>query len=635
MDLHLRSLFFEKSPVYFAILDENSNLLDVNEQISQADGLPALAHKGKSFQEIFPYFFARLEPHIQKVVTSGEPVLDLDVSGELPSEPNISRHFLISIFPMQSPEGKKIMGIIGVDISNRKVSRQVMAASEERFRIAAQSASDLVYEWKIPSGEMEWFGDVDERLGYAPGELARTAEGRKKFIHPDDLERISRAIENHLHTRQPFFEEYRVVKKDGTFLHWTDSGTALWDSEGNAYKWIGVNTDVTERRSLEDQLRQSQKMEAVGRLAGGVAHDFNNLLSVILGYSEILIRKLGPASPFKKEVEEIKKAGNRATRLTRQLLAFSRKQVLELKILDLNASVSEMDKMLRRLIGEDVEFISSLETAPCLVKADPGQLEQVIMNLVVNARDAMPKGGRLTLKTGRIEFYEAAVFGQIKVPAGRYAILYVSDTGCGMDAETLSKIFEPFFTTKLEGKGTGLGLSMVYGIVTQSGGYIRVSSQKNHGSTFSIYLPEVEAAPETKALKAVAPALNGGSETILVVEDEDVVRKLIYEILKVSGYRILEARDGDEAVQLAKNEQNHIHMVITDIVMPRMNGSELVKKLKMIKPQLRVLYMSGHLDDAIVQHGSSESQSAFLQKPFTTSGLSTKVRELLDLPSTP
>lgn len=633
MDLQLRSLFFEKSPVIFAIIDENLKFLQVNEQVAKADGLPVLAHNGKSLQEIFPYFASRLEPHIRKVISSGETISDLEVSGELPSEPNVSHHWLISIFPIRSHSGRIVAGTIGADISGRKASRQVLSASEERFRIAAQSASDLVYEWKIPTGEIDWFGDIDERLGYSPGELQRTAEGRKKLIHPEDVERVTQAIEYHLRTRQPFFEEYRVVKKDGTFLHWTDSGTALWDSAGNAYKWIGVNTDVTERRSLEEQLRQSQKMEAVGRLAGGVAHDFNNLLSVILGYSEILMRKLGPTSPFKKEVEEIKKAGNRATRLTRQLLAFSRKQVLELKVLDLNSSVSEMDKLLRRLIGEDIELISSLESLPCMVKADPGQLEQVIMNLVVNARDAMPKGGRLTLKTGRIEFHEAAIFGQIKIPPGRYAILYVSDTGCGMDAETLSKIFEPFFTTKMEGKGTGLGLSMVYGIVTQSGGYIRVSSQKNHGSMFSIYLPEVEAPLEPKVAKTLSNSSHGGSETIMVVEDEDVVRKLINEILKVGGYHILEARDGDEAVQLAKNEQNHIQLVITDVVMPRMSGSELVKKLKDFNPQLRVLYMSGHLDDAIVQHGSTEARSAFLQKPFTTHGLNSKVRELLDSPS--
>ncbi len=386
-------------------------------------------------------------------------------------------------------------------------------------------------------------------------------------------------------------------------------------------------------RQSEEQLRQSQKIEAVGRLAGGVAHDFNNLLTAIIGYSELAFRRMTPDDPIRGNLEEIKKAADRAADLVRQLLSFSRKQVLQPKVLDLNSVVTNMDKMSRRLIGEDIELVTILGSDLGRVKADPGQIEQIIMNLAVNSRDAMPQGGKLTIETSNVELGEGYTRQHVIVMPGNYVLLAVTDTGCGMDRETQSRVFEPFFTTKEQGKGTGLGLSTVYGIVKQSEGYIWVYSEPEQGTAFKIYLPRINEDIETTPAPfklSVEQAI--GTETILVVEDETMVRNLVGDILRRNGYTVLEAHHGGEALRVAIQHSGPIHLMVTDVVMPQMSGRHLVQRMTSIRPAMRVLYMSGYTDNGVVHHGLLNPGTAFLQKPFTPDALARKVREMLDVP---
>jgi signal transduction histidine kinase len=384
------------------------------------------------------------------------------------------------------------------------------------------------------------------------------------------------------------------------------------------------------RKQLEDQLRQAQKMESVGRLAGGIAHDFNNLLTIIAGYSQLGLELVSPKDPVAGHLGEIKRAADRAAELTRQLLAFSRRQVLSFQVINLNAIVTGMDRMLRRLIGEDVELETRLAPGLGRVKADPGQIEQVIMNLAINARDAMPWGGKLTLETRNVELDEKYAASHASVKPGPYVLLAVSDSGAGMDKEVLEHIFEPFFTTKEQGKGTGLGLAMVYGTIKQCGGFIWVYSEKGKGATFKIYLPLVEEGEEGEATQAVEERPLTGTETILLVEDETGVRGLAEQVLADYGYRVLAASRGEEALRLAAQSDGPLHLLLTDVVMPGMSGRELAERLHPSKPGLKVLYMSGYTDEAIVRHGVLEEGVEFLQKPFTPQALARKVRQVLD-----
>jgi len=385
-------------------------------------------------------------------------------------------------------------------------------------------------------------------------------------------------------------------------------------------------------RRTEDQLRQSQKMDAVGRLAGGVAHDFNNMLTAILGFSQLMRFRLAEDDPARQDTEEIEKAAMRAAALTRQLLAFSRQQVLEPKVLDLNAVITEAGTLLRRVIGADIDLHTATSDDLGRVKADPGQIDQIIMNLVVNARDAMPDGGKLTIETANIELSEDYTRSHVGVKPGRYVMLAVSDTGCGMDAETQSRIFEPFYTTKGVGKGTGLGLSTVYGIVQQSDGHIEVYSEPGRGAAFKVYLPRIDTASERLSLAAPQAQPTRGTETILVVEDEEQVRYVIRQTLELSGYSVIEAPDGRRALELCEQPGFRIDLVVTDIVMPELGGPELVRRLERLEREWPVLYISGYTDRAIVHHGILSAGRAFLQKPFTPDALLRKVREVMDRP---
>lgn len=386
-----------------------------------------------------------------------------------------------------------------------------------------------------------------------------------------------------------------------------------------------------EKTALQEQLRQSQKMEAIGRLAGGVAHDFNNLLTIIKGNSELTLMELEKDSPLRENLEGVLRASNRASDLIRQLLAFSRRQIMEMRVLDLNFVLRDLDKMLRRIIGEDIELITVLAEDLGMIKADSGQIEQVILNLAVNSRDAMPSGGKLTIETADVELDEEYARRHIAVIPGRYVRLSVSDTGVGMTPEVRDRVFDPFFTTKESGKGTGLGLSTVYGIVKQSGGNIWVYSEPGKGTTFKIYFPRVDEPPgEVTREKAAEGGLPRGSETILIVEDDEDVRDLAVRILKIQGYRVLETLDGNDALRQYEHEAGPIHLMVTDVVMPGMNGPELAKRLSLLHPEMKVLYISGYTDNAIVHHGVLEKGVNYIQKPFAVESLVRKVREVLD-----
>jgi two-component system cell cycle sensor histidine kinase/response regulator CckA len=419
---------------------------------------------------------------------------------------------------------------------------------------------------------------------------------------------------------------HNVIFHKATFLN----------MDGSVGGLIGAILDITDRKraaeenaALQNQLRQSQKVEAIGQLAGGIAHDFNNLLTIIQGNSQLSLMDLHEGDPLRANIEEIRDAAKRAADLTRQLLAFSRKQILEMQVLDLNQVLQRLDKMLRRVIGEDIELTMFLPELIWKVKADPGQMEQVVMNLSVNARDAMPEGGKLTIETANVELDEDYAKRHIAVQPGRYVMLSVSDNGVGMSPEVRERIFEPFFTTKEKGKGTGLGLSTAYGIVKQSGGNIWVYSEPGQGTTLKIYLPQVDE-PLEEMKEEVVKEISRGHETILIVEDEDAVRKLAVRVLKRQGYKVLEAPDGGKALMLCEAYKEPIHLILTDVVMPGMSGRKFADRLKAIHPEAKVLYMSGYTDNAILHHGILEPGTNFIQKPFTVENLPRKVREVLD-----
>jgi signal transduction histidine kinase/ActR/RegA family two-component response regulator len=428
---------------------------------------------------------------------------------------------------------------------------------------------------------------------------------------------------------------WRHRKKDGTIIDAEITSYPLLFADRRAE--LVLANDITRRkqteealRRSEEQLRQAQKMEAVGKLAGGIAHDFNNLVTVINGHTALSMRRLGEDNPLYRKLEVIKEAGDRAASLTRQLLAFSRKQILQPKVLDLNHVIFETNKILQRLIGEDIDLLIGLMPDLGKVKADPGQIEQVLMNISVNARDAMPKGGKLTIETANVDIDEGYASRHLSISPGRYIMLAVSDTGCGMDAQTQARIFEPFFTTKEVGKGTGLGLSTVYGIVKQSGGSIWVYSEVGRGTTFKIYLPCVDSPAEEFKLSTAETKAQPGNETVLLVEDEEMVREMTREILQESGYLVIEAKHGHEALLVAEQHPGPIHLMLSDVVMPQMSGRELAEQLSPIRREMKVLYMSGYTDDAIVHHGVLDEGMAFIEKPFTPNALARKLREVLN-----
>jgi PAS domain S-box-containing protein len=514
------------------------------------------------------------------------------------------------------------------DITERRKAEEALRRSEEEHRGLIERAPLGIYR-TTPEGRLLAANPtLAKMLGYErPAELLGQDVAHVLYPSPEVRARVLSPLRQH----EDWATETEWKRKDGRSVAVRLNVHAVRGSAGEIECFEGLAEDVTEQRSLEAQFRQAQRLEAVGRLAGGVAHDFNNILTAISGYSELLLADLSADDPKREDVTEIRAAARRAAALTRQLLAFGRKQVLEVKVLDLNAVVQTLERMLRRLMGEDVRLELALSEGLGAVQADPAQLEQVIMNLAVNARDAMPAGGHLTIETANVVLDELYARTHQGAKPGQYVMLALSDTGIGMDRETQSHIFEPFFTTKDPSKGTGLGLATVYGIVKQSGGNIWVYSEPERGATFRLYLPRVDEQPDDPGQLAVPPAA-GGHETVLLAEDDASVREAVARSLEQKGYRVLRASGGRMALDVARAHTGKIALLVTDLVMPEMTGGEVALALLAQRPDLRVIYMSGYADEAVVRHGVLEKGLRYLQKPFSAEELARKVREVLDAP---
>lgn len=636
-ETYFRNLF-ELSRDGIFIYDLDGRLQDVNAQFCDMLGYEADQMLGRYVSDFRP---DALDEHIEKVYeelvtlgsvqfesqfikTDGE-VIDVDVSA--------------SIFDAERGYGQAIVR----DISDRKLllatqrrdqeelERSVQARtlalqeSERRFRTLIEQASDALFVHDMRGNFLTVNQQACESLGYSRDELMRlTVADVDMNFDPEMLDALWQSLSD---------DESKIIesmhrRKDGTmFMVEVRVGRLMLEGE---WAVLGIARDVTERKRLEAQLVQSQKMEAVGKLAGGVAHDFNNLLTVINGYSEQLLDVLDDGGVAYEQAQQVLRAGQRAATLTDQLLTFSRRQTLRPKVLDLNLLVPDMLKMLHRLIGEDIDLIVTLGASNGFVKADPHQLEHAIMNLAVNARDAMPLGGRLEIATADVVVDVAFAQRHEGVAPGAYVSLSVQDTGDGIEDDVLNHIFDPFFTTKEQGEGTGLGLSMVYGIVTQSGGTVLVESAQGQGACFQIYLPLHEEAVDDDDLEECAQPLVGGTEGILLAEDEEIVRSLTQHLLEGWGYRVFVAENGQKACALFDAHQEQIDLLLTDVIMPGMSGHALVTRLKEQQANLKAVYMSGYTHDFIGQHGILEDEVIFLRKPFTREGLSSKIREALD-----
>jgi two-component system, cell cycle sensor histidine kinase and response regulator CckA len=502
--------------------------------------------------------------------------------------------------------------------------RKKIAEREELFRLITENAADMIAVVDGNGNRLYNSPSYQKLLGYSPEELRQT-KGLEQ-IHPDDRAKVVAAANEAKHSGVGRSVEYRIRHKDGHWVPLESTASVIRSGNGKVEKLVIVNRDITERKGLEKQLLLSQKLEAIGRLSGGVAHDFNNLLGVILGYSEELQKRIPPDDPYREAIDEIQNAGKRAASLTQQLLAFSRKQVLEPQVLDLNIIVIEAARMLERLIGEDIR----LDIVPVrqigMVKADRSQIERVILNLAVNARDAMPHGGKITIEMADVALDETRATLNRTVPPGPYVMLQVADTGSGMDADLQSHIFEPFFTTKSH--GTGLGLATVYGVVKQSGGDISVESAPGKGTIFRIYLPRVSETAE--GIQEVQPSVNMIPQhtTILLVEDEPALRKLTRKMLVEMGLTVLEAENGFQAIEIAKERETSIDLLLTDVIMPGMNGRALVEVLSPQRPEMKVLYMSGYSDGVIATRGVAETGLSILRKPFTRDELRRRVEDV-------
>jgi PAS domain S-box-containing protein len=552
--------------------------------------------------------------------------------------PDGSIHILASRGKVYRDKNGGALHMTGVcwDITEHKKAEEALRKSKERLDISQKVGKIGSFEWDIKAKRGVWSEELEALYGLQSGEYSGRYRDWKKLIHPEDLPTVLEDLNRSVKEGE-FISEWRILLPDGN-IRWLNARAKLfYDKSGNPLRIVGVNMDVTEhkqaqteRRMLEEQLLQSQKMESIGRLAGGVAHDFNNLLTAILGYSQLLQRRLGVNDVLQSEISEIIKAAQRAENLTRQLLAFSRKQTLQPKVLDINYVITDLHKMLSRLIGEDIDLIMNLKPDLWRVKVDPGQIEQVIVNLVINARDAMPVGGKLSITTNHLTIENDDTFKELGIIRGNYIRVTIKDNGCGMDATTKAHIFEPFFTTKESGKGTGLGLATVYGVVKQSGGHITVHSKVNQGTTFHIYLPSVEqnaeAAPDGENGDSPVP----GSETILLAEDDPFVRTLSARVLRDQGYTVIETTNGEDALKLVReNTEQIIHLLMTDVIMPRMSGKQLSEEVKQLRPDIKILYTSGYVDTSLLDYGVLDTNIPFLQKPFTPLTLARTIHEAL------
>jgi len=559
------------------------------------------------------------------VVGSGEA----QTYEEAATAAGVRRTYLATKGPYRDSNGQ-VIGLLGIsrDITDRKLAEEEMRQSQQKLSIHFEHTPLAVVEWDLQFRVAAWNPSAERIFGYSREEAF--GQHASFIVPPQFRPHVEEIWQGLLKQGGGVRSANDNITKDGRTISCEWYNTPLADESGRVLGVASLAQDVTERVALEERLRQSQKMEAVGRLAGGVAHDFNNLLTVILGYSQILAEGVPAGSRLADSTAQIKSAADRAAGITRQLLAFSRKQVLSPRVIDLNDIMLNLDSLLRRLIGEDIEVLTVPSKDLGSVKADPGQIEQVIMNLALNARDAMPRGGKLTLETENAQLDESYASRHQPAEPGRYVMLAVSDTGHGMTPETKARIFEPFYTTKEVGKGTGLGLSMVYGIVKQSGGYIWVYSEPDRGTTFKIYLPRVDQPVEATGTDSGPKSVQRGTETILLVEDDPQLRQLSSSILAHCGYKMLVASGPEEGLAICQANHRDIRLLITDVVMPRMNGRQLAEQIAQVSPEVRVLYISGYTSNAIVHYGVLDPGLWFLPKPFTLSALIAKVREVLD-----
>ena len=612
-------LLFERSSRGIAMIDPDTHaILLANSTASRMTGHPPEQLNALTLEDLHsPEEWRKLEPVYTVGLTGG--VLD-PMDCEITRRDGESRQAVVSGTRAEL-DGRQVLMLEFRDVTETRRVEEALRQTEARLRVVVAASPIILFAIDRHGVITLAEGKGLERLSQEGG-LAGISVFDLYQDYPEALADVRRALAG---------EEFTTIL-EVRGLAFETSFSPLKSPDGENLGVIGVATDVTERRRLSEQLRQAQRMEAIGRLAGGVAHDFNNLLAAMLGHSELMLGRLEAGHPLRRNAEEVQKAASRGALLTRQLLSFGRKDVIVPKVIDMNAVVAGMEGMLRRLIGEDIEYESVGSPREAPVRADRGQLEQVILNLVVNARDAMPQGGQLTVEVGEAQLDEAYVASHPAARVGRHVVLAVTDTGCGMDAETLAHVFEPFFTTKERGKGTGLGLATVYGIVEQSGGQVLAYSEPGVGSSFKVYLPFVAEAVEAEAEARVVAAPRGGTETILVVEDEDAVRATAVEALETSGYTVLQGRDGVEALAVAGAHRGEIHLLVSDVVMPRMGGGELALRLAAHRPGIRVLFISGYPDDAVVRHGVVERGAPLLQKPFALSDFVRRVRDVLDAP---
>jgi PAS domain S-box-containing protein len=631
-NLQYRALL-EAAPDAMVIVNQVGEIVLLNLQAEKQFGYRRDELLSQHVKNIIPQGFA--ERLVADALRSSEDALAQQIGKgiELYGRRKNGSDFPIEIMlsPLENTEGILVTAAIR-DISVRKDAEKHLAQMEGRYRGLLEAAPDAMVVVN-QSGEIVLLNvQAEKQFGYRRDELVGQKvmniipEGFAERLIADGTRSAAEALAQQIGMGIELYGR----RKNGSDFPIEIMLSPLESAEGILV--TAAIRDITERKHLEQMLRQAQKMEAVGQLAGGVAHDFNNLLGVIMGYGELLLEQQGLNDSQRKDIGEIQKACVRAALLTRQLLAFSRKQVLQPKVLDLNAVVAGAEKLLQRLIGENIELRVVLNPAIGRVKADSGQLEQIIMNLAVNARDAMPEGGKLTIETSNVEIDEQYAAQHSSALTGPHVMLAVTDTGCGMDAQTKAHIFEPFYTTKKFGKGTGLGLATVYGIVEQSGGSVWVDTEPSLGATFKIYLPCIDSVLEIVSPSDKVEKLDMGSQTILVVEDDAALLQVTHRSLEEVGYAILAARSPAEAIHISESHLGPIHLMVTDVIMPGMSGDKLASYLAALRPEMRVLYVSGYTDDTIVHHGVLEPGLAFLQKPFSPRTLARKVGEVLTIP---
>jgi two-component system cell cycle sensor histidine kinase/response regulator CckA len=623
-----QEVILHSAPAMIFYKDTENRILRANRAAADSLQLSVSEVEGKSSYELFPEHAAQYHQDDLEVIHSGKPKLGIvepyrNAAGEM-------RWVRTDKIPYRDQDGR-IIGVIvfAADITEQQHAEEALRRSEANYRSLVEGVPHGIYRVNAAGTLLDVNPAMVEMLGYSSAaELMGENIEDKLFAEPADRRRIMAENPDLLHG-----VEVPWKRKDGSRITVRLSGRLVPGASGSQAIYERIAENVTEQRVLEQQLRQAQKMEAVGRLAGGVAHDFNNLLMVIKGHSELLLDAIRGDDRMTHKVAQIQKAADRATALTRQLLAFSRMQVLQPKVVDLNTIVADMGRLLPRLIGEDIDLRIVCGEHLGRIKADPGQIEQVLMNLAVNARDAMPDGGKLVIATENAELDQAYARRHPAIAPGRYIMLSVSDTGLGMDAETQAHIFEPFFTTKEQGKGTGLGLATVYGVVKQSGGYIWVYSEPGQGTSFKLYFPRVDSPAEATKAKPLSDQLPRGSETILLVEDEQEVRDLTSEFLRQCGYTVLEAKDGIEAIEVADKHSGPIHLLLTDMVMPAMGGRELASRLGVLRPDLKMIFMSGYAEFARQGPDDDATRAIRLAKPFSRAVLAKKVREVFALRS--